>query len=63
MKILADRVIACPLIFLGILGDAPGNGINPWPYLPLIVITGSSGALLCLRHRAVVQRSALYSTH
>lgn len=57
MQILADLVIACAVIGLWMIGDARARGINPLPYLLLVLVGGSLGVLLYLLRRQAVTRT------
>ena len=50
-QMFVDLVIALVLFAIWMAGDARERGINPWPYLALILTTGSIGALDYLVHR------------
>lgn len=59
MQVLVDLVIACAIIGMWMLVDAPERGISPWPYLALVLVGGSLGVLVYLLRRGLARRLPL----
>jgi len=51
-QMFVDLVIALSLFLTWMLRDARARQIAPWPYVALILTTGSIGALAYLVHRS-----------
>lgn len=50
-QVFADLVIACVLASIWMFRDAPGRGLNAWPFFLITLAAGSFGPLLYLAVR------------
>lgn len=51
LQILLDLIIACTVLMVWMLQDAPARGLNPWPYVLMTLFGGSIGVLVYLIRR------------
>lgn len=59
VQVLVDLVIALGLFMVWLWQDARAAGRNPWPWLVLILATGSIGALVyVLRYKSAASTKA-----
>ncbi|HYB98089.1 MAG TPA: DUF2834 domain-containing protein [Candidatus Limnocylindrales bacterium] len=61
MQIMFDLVLALTFFTIWMIGDARQKGINPLPYLMLVLTTGSIGAMIYLIRRERVAAAATHS--
>lgn len=52
-QVLADLVIMCALGCIWMTADARDRGINPWPFVAVVLFAGSFGVLFYLVAREV----------